>query len=190
VFDSKTGLSELWLGPKVVIIENPEFKTLLSAGATFQIPLGSSSVFQNTGKLSIVPYVSAAQEFLKTEWGSFNAMASGGYSFSTNRQRSDFFYVSGHLDFNLGNRNRFYPFFEANWFSYTSNGQSSTIGVEGRDLINFGSAASGSNLVTGAFGARFKISKHWEVGGAFEFPLVGPRDLFRNRFLVDLSFRY
>ena len=187
---NSTGLSEIWIGPKVVLVQSPQFKTLVSAGATFQLPIGAASVYQNTGKLSIVPYVSAAQQFLKTEWGSFNAMASGGYSFATNRDRSDFFYVSGHLDFNIGEKNRFYPFIEANWFSYTTNGQSSTLGVEGRDLANIGAAASGSNLLTGALGMRFKINKSWEVGGAYEIPLVGPRDLFSNRFLFDLSWRY
>jgi hypothetical protein len=186
-----TGLSELWIGPKVVIIRDPEFQTLLSAGATFQIPLGSDQVYQNTGRLSIVPYVTAAQKLMSTAWGTLNGMATGGYSFGTNRDRSDFFYASAHLDFDIGNQHRFYPLAELNWFSYTTDGQARSSGPVGRDLANFGGPSNRNNLVTWALGGRYKsASSRWEFGAAIEGPFLGPRDLFRYRFLVDLIWRY
>lgn len=188
--DNSTGLSELWLGPKVVLIRDPEFQTLVSAGATFQVPLGSSSVYQNTGKLSIVPYVSAAQKLMSTNWGTFNGMASAGYSFSTNRDRSDYFYASAHVDFDVNNTHRFYPLAELNWFAYTTDGKSRSYALEGRDLANFGAESKGKNLVTWALGGRYKASSRWEFGAAFEAPLIGPRDLFRYRFTIDLIWRY
>jgi hypothetical protein len=77
-----------------------------------------------------------------------------------------------------------------NWQLQTTNGTSSPLNFEGRDLINFGSAVRGANLLTGALGARFKVFAYSEIGAAFEIPLVGNRDLFDYRFTVDFILRY
>lgn len=190
-FGSDVGFAELWLGPKYTFYRGEETCSVAAAGLQFQLPIGSQDAFQNTGNLSLVPYVSYAQSFLRDfQYGSFNLMASTGYSFSTNRARTDYYYLSGHLDFDVANLHRFYPLMELNWILNTTNGQSVPIGSEGRDLINFGSQAQGKGLLTGAFGGRVKISEHAQLGGAFEFPLAGPRDLFRYRFTLDFILRY
>ena len=185
-----SGFSEIHLGPKYVFYRNPETKTLIAAGATFQIPSGSSDAFQNTGQLSIVPYISAARRLWETKSGTFNGMASTGYSFSTNDSRSDYFYLSGHLDFDIGNKGRFFPLIEMNWIQYTASGSATNLGVEGRDLANFGSQRAGTGLLTMAAGARVKLSDRWQLGGAFELPLVGAKDIFQYRFTFDLTWRY
>lgn len=189
---SSTGLAELWLGPKFVIVRNKESQTLVTAGAIFQIPLGSSGAYQDTGKLSIAPYVSVAQRLYEFgDWGTLNAQANAGYSFATNRDRSDYFYANGHLSWNWRNRGRFFPLVEVNWFQYTANGgQRPDFGVEGRDLANIGAAVGRSGLFTGAIGARYRFGERWEVGGAFEVPFAGNKDLFRYRFTMDLIWRY
>ena len=187
---SHVGLSELWFGPKVTIVRDVDFGTLLAAGLQFQLPVGSSAVYQNTGKLSVVPYVSVGQSFLKTRLGSFNTLANAGYSFSTNNQRSDYLYASGHLSFDVMNRQKFFPLVELNWFHYTTNGNAQFLAGEGRDLVNFGSLAKGSSLLTGAVGARYRYTKRVEFGGAFEVPIAGNRDFFRYRLLFDVSFRF
>jgi hypothetical protein len=189
-FDGQAGFSELWLGPKYTFIRNEDRCRLLAAGVNFQIPVGSQNAFQNTGSLTIDPYVSFAQNFFATSYGSFNGQASTGYAFSVNRERSDYFHLSGHLDFDLFDRHRFYPLAELNYVLYTTNGNSSPIGSEGRDLINFGSQASGKGLLTGALGARFKITESAQIGGAFEIPLAGPRDFFDYRFTIDFILRF
>ncbi len=189
--NSSTGLAELWLGPKFVILRRPESQTLLTAGAIFQIPLGSSNVYQNTGKLSIAPYVSVAQKLFEYgEWGTLNAQANAGYSIATNRERSDYFYANGHLSWNWRNRGHFFPLVEINWLQYTKNGTASSFGVEGRDLANFGATVGRSGLFTGAIGARYRFGERWETGGAFEIPFAGNKDLFRYRFTLDLVWRY
>lgn len=187
---SHVGLSELWFGPKVTILRDVDFGTLLAAGLQFQVPLGSSAVYQNTGKLGLVPYVSVGQTFLKTRFGGFNALANAGYSYSVNNLRSDYFYASGHVSFDLMNRQKFFPLAEVNWFQYTTNGNAQFLAGEGRDLVNFGSLAKGSSLLTGALGARYRLSKSLEFGGAFEVPLAGNRDFFRYRFLFDIIYRF
>lgn len=190
VYGENTGLSEFWFGPKYTFIRDVDKGRILAAGAQFQLPVGSGDVFQNTGSLSIVPYLSYSQRFLQTKFGGFNLMASGGYSFSTNDERSEYYYLSGHLAFDIGNAHRFYPIFEMNWLQYTSNGNSRFLKGEGRDLINFGSLGKGSGLLTGAFGGRVKLSRNTELGVAYEIPFSGNKDFFDSRFTVDFIWRY
>lgn len=188
--EDSTGFSEIHLGPKYVFYRDPETKTLITLGGTFQLPSGSSKAFQDTGKLSIVPYLSAGRRLFETRFGTLNGLASSGYSFSTNRLRSDYFYLSGHVDFDIGNKGRIFPLLEMNWIRYTTDGTTRDLGVEGRDLANFGSPRAGTGLLTIAAGARVKLSDRWQLGGAFELPLVGTRDIFQYRFNFDLILRY
>lgn len=185
-----TGFAELWLGPKFTFLRDQDRGSVAAGGLTFQIPAGSSNVNQNTGTLSIVPYLSYAQNFGEMKFGSFNTVLGTGYSFSVNKERSDYYYLSGHLDFDVANLHRFYPLVELNWFYNTTNGNQSPYTFEGRDLVNFGSQGKGSNLLTGALGGRVKITKSIETGAAFEIPLAGNRDLFQYRWTVDFIWRY
>jgi hypothetical protein len=117
-------------------------------------------------------------------------MGTTGYSASTTAARSDYWYISGHVDWDVMNWHHIYPLFEMNYFVTTTNGNTTPVGIEGRDLINFGGRASGTGLLTGAFGARAKVSECAQLGAAFEIPFAGPRDLFQYRFTVDFILRY
>lgn len=190
-FGDNVGFAELWLGPKWTFYRGEETCSVAAGGLQFQIPIGSSDTFQDTGSLSLVPYVSYATSFLRDfSWGAFNFVGSTGYSFSVNKQRSDYYYLSAHLDFDVANLHRYYPLMELNWILNTTNGTTTPIGVEGRDLINFGGQAKSTGLLTGAFGGRVKISENAQLGAAFEFPFAGRKDLFRYRFTVDFILRY
>jgi hypothetical protein len=189
-FRDETGFAEIWLGPKYTFYRGEENGALVAGGLQFQLPAGSRATFQNTGSLSLVPYVSYGQNFLRDfRLGSFNSIISTGYSFSTNDRRSDYYWLSAHLDFDVGNLHRFYPLAELNWFLYTSGGKATPIGIEGRDLINFG-GQSKSALLTGTLGGRVKITESAQIGAGFEIPLAGRKDLFRYRFTVDFILRY
>ena len=190
LFDDHTGLSELWLAPKYTFYRDPDKGRLIAGGVQFQIPIGSGNVFQDSGALSIVPYLSAGQNFFKTRFGSINALANVGYAFSTNNKRSDYFYASAHLSLDVMNKQKFFPIAEVNWVQVTTDGRGRVIPGEGRDLFNFGGQAKGSQLLTAAAGLRWRITKRIELGGAYEFPLIGNRDFFKHRFLVDLTWRY
>ena len=64
-------------------------------------------------------------------------------------------------------------------------------GVEGGDLFNFGSTGvAGNDIVTGAFGAKYKPNRHVEVGVAWELRLPERRDILENRITVDAILRY
>ena len=191
-FQSHTGFSEIQLGPKVTVIRNDCCGTLLALGWYFDIPSGPHKVFQDTGSLSMAPYLSFGQNFLKSGWGSFNFLNTTGYDFSTTDQRSDFFYTSFHLDYDVANLHRIYPLIELNWFYYTAGGNSQPpIGLEGRDLFNFGTpGVSGHSDLSLALGMRYKFSENLQLGLAAEFPLDGRRDLNDFRLTVDMILRY
>jgi hypothetical protein len=190
-FSGKSGFAELWLGPKFTFIRSEETCSLLAGGLQFQVPVGSAGVFQDTGNLSIVPYATYGQNFFRNSpFGSFNGLLGGGYAFSTSSARSDYLFLSAHLDMDVVNWHRIYPVAELNYFLYTTNGTNPLIGVEGRDLINFGGQAKGNNMLSGALGARFKITEAAQFGAAFEAPLVGNKDLMQYRFTLDLILRY
>lgn len=190
-FGDNVGFAELWLGPKWTFYRGEENCSVAAGGLQFQLPIGSADAFQNTGSLSLVPYVSYATSFLRDfSWGNFNFMASTGYAFSTSKARSDYYYLSAHLDFDVAGLHRFYPLMELNWILNTTDGNTLPIGSEGRDLINFGAQAQGSGLLTGAFGGRVKISEAAQLGAAFEFPFAGRKDLFQYRFTLDFILRY
>ena len=123
--------------------------------------------------------------------GALNLMANTGYAISTNNQRSDYYYLNAHLDLDVANAHRFYPLTELNYFVYTTNGQTRpAFGAEGRDLANIGSNSQGSNLLTWALGARWKVTESAQLGATFELPVLGNRDLFQYRFTVDLIIRF
>jgi hypothetical protein len=187
----ESGFSELWIGPKFTFWRNDCTGTLAAFGLTFQIPVGSEKVFQDTGDLSLAPYVSFAQSFGKSSFGTFNVMGTTGYSFSTDNQRSDYFYSQLHLDYDVANLHKIYPLVELNWIRYTSNGGARAQDFEGGDLINFGANnVSGNNFLSLAFGARYKFTECVQMGAAFEFPVSGRKDLMDYRVTVDLIFRY
>jgi hypothetical protein len=189
--DASSAFSELWLGPKYTFIRNENTGSLLAGGLQFQVPLGSGGGYQDTGSLSLVPYLSYGQNiFRDAPWGSFNTLFGAAYAVSVNRERSDYLSLSGHIDWDVRNWHRVYPLAELNYYLYTTNGTSNPVGIEGRDLINFGGQAKGHGLLTMAFGARFKIVEAAQIGTAFEFPIAGPRDLFQYRFTLDFILRY
>lgn len=185
------GFSELMVGPKFTFLRNENTGTLMAGGLTFDIPTGPQKVFQNTGNLSLIPYLSFGQNFFKTDYGSMNFLMTPAYSYSTDSQRTDYFSLSGHLDYNVGNLNRIYPFVEVNWTNFTKAGTVRPLGFEGRDLINFGSTGvSGNNNVSLALGSRFMYNQHFQFGIAAEFPIAGRHDLLDFRVTTDFIIRY
>jgi hypothetical protein len=188
LYSNATGFAELWFGPKYTFIRDEQNGTLLAGGLQFQAPIGSGSVFQDTHGVSFVPYATWSQSFLRdAQVGGINVMANGGYAFSSS-SRSDYLFLNGHLD--VLNWHHIYPLAEMNYVMYTTNGTAYPIGTEGLDLINFGGQARGQGMLSGAFGARAKITENFQFGGAFQAPIAGPRELMNYRFTLDFIVRY
>jgi hypothetical protein len=201
LLSSGSGFAEVWIGPKWTFLRNENTKTLGALGLTFEMPVGSSNVAQDNGTLSLTPYLSMAQAFGRSSYGSFDVMGTLGYSFSINNTRSEHFFTSLHLDYNIANANKFYPMLELNWFQYTRNGDVTPIGFEGADLFNFGAfgvdlanrtktSIAGNTFISLAPGFRYKWSECLQFGTAVEFPITGRKDLMDFRLTVDLIWRY
>jgi hypothetical protein len=186
-----TSFAEFWLAPKFTFLRDTQNCLLGAAGLVFQIPDGPARTYQDTGSLSLVPYVTFAKNCFDTRFGSLNVMNTTGYSFATDRQRSDYLYNSFHVDWDVANRHRLYPLMEFHYFQWTRSGGARALNVEGRDLANFGDTNSAGNAnVNIAIGARYKFSEGMQLGIATEFPLNGRKDINDFRLTVDFIWRY
>ncbi len=190
------GFSEVTVGPKFTFLRLRDSQTVGAIGVAFDIPTGPNPVKQDTSSLTIRPYVSFAQAFGRTSFGTFDAMSVIGYNVGLGDRSSNFF-TGLHLDYNVGNFNRIYPLIELNYTRYTSNGSGDYYGVpitqreEGRDLFNLGSAnIKGHNDLSIAGGVRYKFTEWAQVGTAAEFPLLDHGDLMSFRWTIDFILRY
>jgi hypothetical protein len=193
--DKESGFSEIWIGPKYTFYRDDINYTAAAVGLTFQIPAGSSHVFQDTGSLTLSPYFSFAKSFgkLPNGYGNFNYMSTTGFAFSVDAQRSDYFYSNFHLDFDVAGQHRLYPVMELNFTRYLNKGHGPDFSFEGGDIVNFGSSnLDKRTMVTLATGVRYKIGgrENIQVGGTVEFPLTSHHDFNDFRILLDVIFRY
>jgi len=187
-----SGFSEVNLGPKFTFLRNESSKTIAALGLNFILPVGTANANQNTGDLSLAPYFSIAQNFGQSQYGSFNFMNTTGYSYSTDKVRTDFVYSSFHVDYDIGDSHTFYPLVELNWTYYTFNGNGPNINFEGSNLTNFGAQQiSGRSDLNLAVGGRYRLNDHVQFGLAGEVNVLGGgrhMDLFR--ITADMIFRY
>src|SRR5262249_55434144 len=56
-----SGFAELRLGPKFTFLRSTEYRAVGAMGLTFDIPTGPASVYQNTGNLTLTPYISVGK---------------------------------------------------------------------------------------------------------------------------------
>ncbi len=190
-FAPHAGFSELHLGPQYTFIRNEDCGTLLAGGLQFAIPSGPGKVFQNTGNLSLIPYFTYGQNFLKSSYGSFNFLTTIGYSAGFDVERSDYLFNSYHLDYDILNAHKLYPLIELNWFHYTEAGNFRPNMFEGRDLVNFGAhGVSGDDDLSLALGARYKFCEWAQTGIAAEFPINSPHPFMDFRLTIDFILKY
>ncbi len=189
---SSTGFEEIHLGAKYTYLRDKDTAWLGAVGMNFQIPTGPGGVYQDTGSLGLQPYTSFAHKFGKGANGTWGLSDSLGVNFSVDSQRSEFFYNSFHIDYDVLNLRRYYPFVELNWFSYFRNGTArSNFGFEGSDIANVGTTINGHNYINIAVGSRFVLGPSTQLGLGVEFPLTGAsKDLNNFRLTVDFVWRY
>jgi hypothetical protein len=182
----ETGFAEIMLGPKYTFWRGVDTDTIAAFGLNFEIASGSDKVFQGTGGGGVTPYLSFAQRFAQD----FHFMATAGYRFGFSDARSDLFFTSLHLDYNLFNV--VFPLVEMNWYHYTNSGKTRNFDFEGGDLFNFGSSGvEGNDFLSLALGVRVKIAgEAVQTGFIVEFPLLERDDLMDYRIQADLIFRY
>jgi hypothetical protein len=189
---SSNGFSEVHIGPKFTFGDDT-LKRIWAVGLTLELPVGGTAVGQGTGDLGLRPYFSFAQNFGEFYGGSFNFLNTTGYDLPTDNQRSNMFFSSFHLDYDIAGQKKWFVLTEFNWSYYPFNGGARPFTFEGNNLYNFGSTMDGGrNDMTLAIGGRYKYSENLQFGIAAEFNILGNGATHMDDFRVtfDMILRY
>jgi len=180
------GYTDVAAGVKYNLYKDPCLQRLLSAGLTYEIPIGAHRALQGGGEGEFNVFLSGGTELWGGHW-----LSAAGYRFPASDEESSMFYWSNHFDKELGNSG-IYGLVEFNWFNWVKSGTNPALNeIEGFDLINLGSTGvAGNDIVTAAVGAKYKPNGHTELGVAWEFPLTDRRDIMENRLTADIILRY
>ncbi len=92
-YDKKTGFAEINFGPKFTFWRDECHRNVAAVGLNIEAPIGSNSVFQNTGTLGLDPYITYGQTFGRSSFGSFNFIGEAGYNFAVDDKRAEFFHT-------------------------------------------------------------------------------------------------
>ncbi len=182
------GWADVSLGLKYNVWKDVELQRILSAGVTFELPVGSNQALQGNGSGEFNLFGSYGM--LVGDWNHF--LTTAGFRLPGDRQdENQVFYWSAHVDRQLAG-SWLYSFFEFNWYHWMSDGANAAFnGIQGGDLFNFGATGvAGTDIVTGAFGFKWKPSLLSELGLAWELPLTETRGVLDNRLTVDYILRY
>lgn len=181
------GWADVAAGLKYTLYSDAATQRLLSGGATFEIPAGSPRTRQGNGDGEFHLFLSGGAEIF--DYG--HVISGSGFRLpSDSSEESQMWYWSNHFDYQV--LQKWYLLTEYNWYHWMKSGNNTFApGIEGGDLFNFGSTGvAGNDIVTGAFGAKYKPNRHVEVGVAWELPLTERRDVLENRLTVDAILRY
>lgn len=181
------GWADVAAGLKYTLYSDAATQRLLSGGLTYEIPAGTPRTRQGNGDGEFHLFLTGGAEIF--EYG--HVISGSGFRLpSDSHADSQMWYWSNHLDYQV--LQNWYLLTEYNWYHWMKSGDATFApGVEGGDLFNFGSTGvAGNDIVTGAFGAKYKPNRHVEVGVAWELPLTERRDILENRLTVDAILRY
>lgn len=183
----KDGFADVMAGLKYNLFKDVESQTILSVGAAYEMSIGSRRALQGNGSGEFHLFATSGTEFLPN----WHLISASGFRLPTNTAAANqMWYWSNHIDRRLG-CGPFYLFTEANWYHYMSNGTAFGLPVGGGDLFNLGAVGvAGNDMVTGAYGVKYKPNQNLEIGVAYELPYTSRRDLLQDRLTVDLILRY
>ena len=181
------GWADVSLGLKYNLLRDPESQRIISAGLTYELPVGSTRALQGRTDGEFNMFLTAG-----TLFGDANHyLTAAGFRLPADGAAgAEVFYWSHHVDRRIADT-RLYAFSELNWYHWIGSGNNGVPGIEGLDLFDLGSTSvAGNDIVSGAFGVKFKPTTQSEVGVAWELPLTNRRDVLDNRLTADLILRY
>ena len=160
---------------------------LVSAGFTYDIPIGTQSALQDVGDGEFHVFLTGGKRLLD---GDAHLLSSLGYRFPVdNNVQSTSIHWSNHLDYRVTDKT--YLFTEVAWWHWTEDSGAGLPGIAGQDLFNLtATGVAGQDLVTQSVGVKYKPQRNTEIGLAYEFPLSGFEDIISSRLMFDLIFRY
>ncbi|MEM6330889.1 MAG: hypothetical protein AAF790_11645 [Planctomycetota bacterium] len=182
------GWADVDLGFKYALLRDAENQRLLSAGIVYDMPVGTPRTRQGRGDGEFHLFLTGGAELCDcAHWLS----AFGGLIPVDDDANSSFIYWSNHFDYQV--RRGWYAVMEYNWFHYVADGDNrlGLTGLDGGDLFNLGSGGiAGNDIVTGAWGMKYKPNRRTEIGLIWEVPLTSRRDVLQHRLTADLILRY
>lgn len=181
------GWNDIAGGLKYNLYKDPELQRLLSVGLNFELPVGSTRTLQGNGDGEFLLYLTGGTQFGDaSHWIS----ATGWRLPVDGAAESESIYWSNHFDTLLWWPG-VYALAEVNWFHWLDSGAGGIHGMAGYDVFNFGSTGvTDSDLVTTAFGLKYKPHGHLELGAAYEFPISDNEDVIDDRLYFDAILRY
>jgi hypothetical protein len=181
------GWADISAGLKVNVYKDACSQTLLSVGGTFEAPFGTPKARQGNGDGEFHMFTSGGTTILED----YHLLSGLGLRLPVDQNaESTSMYWSNHIDRKIGD-SKFYLLGECNWYHWLSNGGALPVNFEGIDLVNLGSTGvDGNDLVTAAFGVKYKPSGNMEIGVAWEAPVSDRRDIMDDRLTVDWILRY
>lgn len=174
-------------GLKLALWADANHQRLLSLGALYEIPSGSGRTLQGAGNGELAMFVTGG-----TALGpGGNLLSAAGVRMPVNRaDASQMLYWSNHVDHTLFS-SRLYAVGEMNWYHYFGSGSLPAGDAAGLDLFNFGHEnVAGLEVITGAFGVRYKPTGNIEFGLIYELPMTEHKDILSNRLSADWITRY
>lgn len=180
------GWADVQAGLKYNLYRDPCCQRLLSVGFGYEAPAGSTRTLQGRGDGQLHFYLTGGTEFAP-DW---HWVSNTGFRHSIDQDvNSSMFYWSNHVDRRICGG--LYGLVEANWYRWVSSGTGGVPGVEGGDLFSLGSpGVAGNDIVTLAFGSKYKPTDLMEIGVAYEIPVSNREDVIDGRLTVDWIIRY
>jgi len=183
------GAANLAFGFKYAVLAEAESNSLLTVGIKYEAPTGglkthingvpsTGTRLQGQGDGLLDLFVSGARTFgpvgLEANLGTQIAMDGG--------KDASFLHFSLHADYDV--MERVFPLIELNGYTPIDDGNRTSLGVNGMDLVNMGSSNS-ETIVTIAPGVRVRLIDNVDFGTAFEIPITSDEDLMNWRFTTD-----
>lgn len=185
ILKDETGWLDIAAGVKYVIVDDPESKTLVTTGLTYETTAGDRDLFQGNGEGLFRPFVSAlfgGDAVNVTASVAASLPVDGGAESSS---------VDYHLHFSPVTDSWFIPVAEINGIHYFDNGSNLPFNFEGVDYANLGSSGvQGHDIITAAVGARMRTGDNSTFGLAYERPVTNREDIFEDRITADWLLRF
>ncbi len=193
-FQRQTGYSDLDVGFKYALIDDPAHSFLFTPILTYAIPTGARRVFQgdNSGIFDVA---------FSTEKGfdKFHLIGNAGVRIpvDTDRNSTELHY-SLHADYYVCRY--FIPLVEFNGWTVLDSpsgkkgplgGFGTALNTEGADLINFGASnLEGNTQAAIGVGFRSKLCKYVDFGVVYEHTVTSPEGAFEQRVTTDLIIHF
>lgn len=182
---AQNGWADIGFGLKYAVYKNDEQQCVVTPGITFELPSGSSAVFQGNASGEFNVFVSAIKG-----WDKFHLTGNLGARIPIDMDKETA-NVRYSLMADYYTCKWFIPFATINAVTTLTEGNQLPFNSEGFDLINFGSTnAGGRTQAAWGVGFRSRVLENLDLGFAYERGFAPNNDIFKDRITVDMVWRF